>query len=218
MPAFVGAVVASVLWEFLKKGYLLYTSNALNYNLIYGSLAALPLFMIWLFISWMVLLAGAEISFVWQNYRIINESRKTMVPPLQFYEALGLEILLETTRCFTQGGPPFKPHEFAYRRKIPQYLVSATVDKLIAHNLVASVDGDIILAKDPDILTVEDVLEAIRIGGAQNPPFIQSGNLLHLLAFLNVLEKPSQELKKEWSIQRLLTETEKERIESQNQV
>jgi membrane protein len=207
IPAIAGAIVAAIFWELLKRTYLFYTTNALDYNLIYGSLAALPLFMIWLFISWMALLIGAEISFVLQNYRIINESRKTVLAPVQFYEALGLEILLETTKCFLQGGKPFNPIEFAHRRKLPQYLISATVDKLVASGVVVYVDRDIVLARDPEALTVEDALEAIRSGGTIEPPFGREGELKRLRQFLAELETSSQAKKREWSLKRMLQTT-----------
>jgi membrane protein len=206
IPAIAGAIVAAIIWELLKKAYLFYTTNALDYNLIYGSLAALPLFMIWLFISWMALLVGAEISFVLQNYRIINESRKTVLAPLQFYEALGLEILLEVTRCFLQGGCAFNPSDFAHRKKLPQYLVNATVDKLVSFGVVASVEREIVLARDPEMLTVADALEAVRSGGTFEPPFGKEGELCRLRSFISELEIPSLEKKREWSMKRMLAQ------------
>ena len=206
VPALGGAVIASVSWEFLKKGYLIYTSNAIDYNVVYGSLATLPLFMIWLFISWMVVLFGAEIAFAWQNYRLLGESRKRLEVPFQMYEILGLELLLESTRKFLQGEKPLKLEEFIEAEGLQPDPVYTTGDKLVASGLLKAVEGELILSRDPENLSVDEALEAIRIGGAPDMNFSDNGNLQRLHSFIGTLEKPSREIKREWSLKRLLSE------------
>jgi membrane protein len=73
--AAVGAAFASASWELAKIGFAYYTALAGNYNVFYGSLAALPLFMLWVFLSWTLILVGAEISFVIQNRRALLARR-----------------------------------------------------------------------------------------------------------------------------------------------
>jgi len=77
--AAVGAAFAAGAWEVAKVAFAFYTVQAGSYNLIYGSLAALPLFMIWVFLTWVIVLTGAEISFITQNRQALllrRESRK----------------------------------------------------------------------------------------------------------------------------------------------
>ncbi len=203
-----GAAVAAIVWEFVKKGYLFYTSNAISYNVIYGSLAVIPLFMIWLFITWMVILYGAEFAFAAQNYRVIRESRKRMNIPRQWFEALGLEIVMEATRRFKSDGRNLDPDKFAEERSLPGDLVRGAAYKLAATNILRQIDGEVILSRSPAELTVEDVVEAMRSGADGEPPFANYGRLKRLRDFLRNLEKTDREIKREWSIVRLLEHQE----------
>lgn len=74
-PAAVGALFVAVTWELAKVAFAYYAVMAGSYSVFYGSLAALPLFMIWIFFSWTLILIGAEISFVIQNRKALLARR-----------------------------------------------------------------------------------------------------------------------------------------------
>lgn len=57
-----GALVASLAFELLKKGFGFYVQGAVDYRTIYGTLAAVPLFLIWMYLSWATALLGAEVA------------------------------------------------------------------------------------------------------------------------------------------------------------
>jgi len=65
--AFAGAGVAGVGFEIAKHGYVLYTHHFVRYSMIYGSLAAIPLFLIWVYLTWMVVLFGARLAYAVQH-------------------------------------------------------------------------------------------------------------------------------------------------------
>lgn len=60
--ALAGAVVAALLFAGLRFGFILYVASARAYQTIYGALAAIPLFLVWMYLSWMVVLVGAVIA------------------------------------------------------------------------------------------------------------------------------------------------------------
>ncbi len=76
LPAAFGAVIAAFAWEGAKDLFTMYTLRATNISLVYGSLAALPLFMLWIFVSWNIVLVGAEFSYVIQNRRSLLRRRE----------------------------------------------------------------------------------------------------------------------------------------------
>lgn len=60
--AFFGAILASILLEAAKKIFTLYIKHFSNFELIYGALSAIPVFLIWLYLSWLIILFGAVVS------------------------------------------------------------------------------------------------------------------------------------------------------------
>jgi len=57
-----GALVASVLFEGVKQGFAVYVANVPGYNVLYGTFVAVPFFLIWIYVSWLVVLFGAELT------------------------------------------------------------------------------------------------------------------------------------------------------------
>jgi len=74
--ALVGSIVAAILFELTKRGFSLFILNFNNYEVIYGALATLPIFLIWIYLSWLVTLLGAEVVAV-LNQRDIYTQQKT---------------------------------------------------------------------------------------------------------------------------------------------
>jgi len=75
--ALVGSIVAMILFELTKRGFSLFILNFNNYEVIYGALASLPIFLIWIYLSWMVTLVGAEVVSVLHQEHCERESRRS---------------------------------------------------------------------------------------------------------------------------------------------
>ncbi|WP_424947218.1 YihY family inner membrane protein [Candidatus Spongiihabitans sp.] len=67
--SFVGGVVATVLFEALKLGFGIYLLNFNSYQRIYGALATIPIFFLWIYLCWLVLLAGALVAAILREKR-----------------------------------------------------------------------------------------------------------------------------------------------------
>lgn len=67
-----GAAIAALLFELAKAGFAQFVKHAPNYQVVYGAFAAVPLFLLWVYISWVLVLLGAELVralVVFQEYR-----------------------------------------------------------------------------------------------------------------------------------------------------
>jgi membrane protein len=73
--ALVGGIVGGVLWQMAQWAYITWQIGAAKYNAIYGSFAQLPVLLIWIYISWIIVLLGAEVSFAWQNINAFVKQR-----------------------------------------------------------------------------------------------------------------------------------------------
>jgi membrane protein len=60
--ALVGGMLAAIAFDIAKSGFALYIKHVPTYQIVYGTIAALPLFLVWVYLSWMIVLVGAAIS------------------------------------------------------------------------------------------------------------------------------------------------------------
>ncbi|MGF1585429.1 MAG: YihY/virulence factor BrkB family protein [Bacteroidales bacterium] len=136
--ALMAALVAGTLFQLVQWGYIHFQVGVSRYNAIYGSFAALPLLLMWMQVSWLVVLFGAEISFAYQNvehYKYESETRnmsKYNRRLITFYIANFL------IRNFERGIPPSTAIQISNKLKIPIRLVNEILIELIDVNIVSA--------------------------------------------------------------------------------
>lgn len=103
--AAVGGVTAGTLWLVSQWGYVSFQIGVGKYNAIYGTMAALPVFMIWLYIGWIIAFAGGALSRAWQGRETLalkTTEKETNWHPLQV-----LNVLFLVFRRFQAGDNPW---------------------------------------------------------------------------------------------------------------
>ncbi len=134
-------LLSGTLMVFLQYYYILAQVWLSSYNIIYGSFAALPLFLLWLQCSWGICLFGEVLSYTIQNlhhydsnveYEKLDHSNKTKVCAV---------VLSEICKQFKEGGTAYSPRELQQKTALPQQLVNAALESLLEAHLISELKG-----------------------------------------------------------------------------
>ena len=101
--ALLGALVGSVLWEVAKSLFALSVGSSVRYSTLYGSLAAIPIFLIWLNITWIIVLLGLEVAYTHQHFHALRRERLWRSAGSGARLALGLKLYAALARAFDRG-------------------------------------------------------------------------------------------------------------------
>lgn len=165
-PAAAGALAAGVLWQLSLAALIRYqTFFAMNYNAIYGSLAQVPLFLVWMYVSWVIVLLGAEVSFSIQHRETFIQEARLAAYSFEDRHKLAALALGLLTRTFAAGGAPLVNDEVAQCLGAPVKLVNDVLYMLASAGIVAKLDAPkgeaFTLARPPDTVRLLDVLAAL---------------------------------------------------------
>jgi len=197
--AFLGGVVAGTIFQIVQWGYITFQIGAAKYSAIYGSFAALPLFLLWLQISWLVVLFGAELAFAHQNVETYEFEQDCLSASNSFKKLLALLITHQLVKNFCKAEQPFDAAKISHTLEIPIRLVRQILFELVGAGVLCEVkinDGRD-LAYQPAIdagkLTVKYVVESLDQRGNSEIPVGKTAQLDKLSdclkAFADDLEK-----------------------------
>jgi membrane protein len=166
-----GGLAAGIAWELAKWGYTFAVARFFRYHAIYGSVAAVPIFLLWLFVSWAILLFGARLAFVLQYASAVL--RAPRAPSRTGNEIVAGEVMLAVARAFDQGSPPPDAGDIATHLGLPAEEAAAAVAALKqASLLVAAADGALLPGRPLEKITLGDVRRAVvgeETAGAEGP-------------------------------------------------
>ena len=174
--AVIGGVISGTIWEIAKVFYSVYQVKSTNYSVIYGSLAALPFFLIWVYISWAIVLFGANIVFANENANSYEWEEGFGKLTFRFKQILGLWLMTHICYNFTKGLPPFSPQQIAEKGIVPLRMVNQVTNELVQQGLLIEVSGPkygggFMPAKPCEDILVSDVFEHLAAEGKQMPEF-----------------------------------------------
>jgi membrane protein len=136
--ALTGGVVGGLIWLLLQAIYFKLQIVVVRYNAIYGSFAALPLFLLWIYLSWVVFLLGAEVSFATQIWRRYHW-RKLSLSPIGRV-ALAFEILITAAEDYRHQRLTTRD-DLVWALKQPDQYIKELLDMLVGAGLMHYVPG-----------------------------------------------------------------------------
>ena len=178
MASLAGGMIAGTIFQVAQMTYLKFQVGVSNYNAIYGSFAALPLFLIWLQASWAIVLFGAEIAFSWENTEALETQDIDYGKiSIRLKKLIVLRIVHLCVIRFAAKEVPASDVDIASEIKIPLKIVKVLLAKLIECHILLEVNRPdsigYVPASDIECLTIFDVLTAfeqrgddvIKVGG-----------------------------------------------------
>lgn len=171
--AAIGAFIGSALWEIGKNAFSTSVGSSVKYSAIYGSIALIPIFLVWLYITWIIVLVGLEITYTHQNFNALISNRIFRNPSGIQRLGLALKFFTYIATCFHKGIVPPKLDDLAERFEVPLEVADTYIDLLMERNLVheiASSGEGYVPSQSLDKITVKDVINAVFIDVENRKP------------------------------------------------
>jgi membrane protein len=168
--ALVGGAVGACLWQLNNMSSALYLSRVVTYSKIYGSIGAIPIFLVGLYFSWLILLLGAQVAYAWQNREAYAQEKQTERVNERGREFVALRLMASIARRFMNGERPAARIDLAKELAIPSHLACLLLGQLVQARLVVEVIGEETAyapAKPLDQITAAQVLDALRVGAGE---------------------------------------------------
>jgi len=184
----VAGLAAGTAFKLLQWFYLYFQVGMSRYNAIYGSFAALPLFLIWLHLSWLIVLFGAELSFAHQNadeYELAPDIRQ-ISHALQ--QILSLSVMHLIVKSFQAAEKPLSAGRIARALDIPTGLGRTILDRLYESGLILPTpegrdkNTGWLPGRDIDDITISYVLESLDKSGVNQLPAVEHNPEFHQLS------------------------------------
>ena len=181
--AAMGSLVAAILFELLQWAYVSSQIGVASYNKIYGSFAALPLFLIWIQYSWFVVLFGAELTFAHQN--VDHYELETDISNIsdRYKRVIALMIANLVVKNFNDGKTALTSVEIAQKLDLPLRLARVIINEFIE----TGVFNEVKMAADKEIgyqpgisdtkLTVKFIIDKLDEKGVNELPIDDSKEL-----------------------------------------
>jgi len=169
--AFPAAMVSGTICLLFQTLYFWVQAEVSTYNAIYGTFAALPLFLVWLQASWQILLYGGELSFAYQNIDKYELERRSLEMSYSDRRKVMIAVMLVTIRHFLKEQRSVTSEEVAKELSLPLRIVREIIYDLEHAQLLVQIKfsegdrtNDYIPARDIHTISLYDVLRAVEKG------------------------------------------------------
>jgi membrane protein len=197
LPALIAGIFTGAVYQFLQWLYFYFQIGVASYNAIYGTFAALPLFLIWLHLSWVIILLGAKVCFAIQNvdaYEFISEDVELSN---KIRTICSLRIAQLCIKKFVEEKLPPTAIEISNELAIPHLLATQLIFQLVGAKVLIEIKREdqeeaFQPARSVERLTIKRVLDMINEKG-ESIPLLPSKELTLILKsleeFSEVVEK-----------------------------
>jgi membrane protein len=162
-PALAGGVTAGTLWAMSGMIFTKIVAASTNMVAIYAGFAIFLAALIWIYLSWLILLIGAQLSFYVQNPRYLRAGQAPVRLTSRLRERLALSVMLLIARNFVSGAKPWRLRGLAEQLEVPGSALETVIEALEHAGLLTTTDEEEVLpARDLESIGMHDILTAVR--------------------------------------------------------
>lgn len=194
-PAFIAAIIATILFELLGWGYIRFQIGASRLNAIYGGFAALPLFLIWVQYSWYIVLFGSELSFAYQNvdhYELEDDIQKLSA---RYKKAIAIMIANLVAKRFYNNEKALNASEISEKLDLPARLTRLLLNEFVETGILVEVvtETDKEIVYQPGVteskFTVQYLINSMERKGINELPINDTKELAHVHTLMEEMDK-----------------------------
>ena len=163
--ALTGGLVAGVLWETSGWAFASFVVKSAKYTAIYSGFAILIMFMIWLYLSWLIVLVGASVAYYHQHPESVTSYRRELRLSNRMQEKLALLVMFLVGNNYYDNLPALTLEEFAQSLNVPMEALEPIMEALEGYGLLSQTANEpptYLPGRPLDTTGLKDVLDAVR--------------------------------------------------------
>ncbi len=176
--ALVGGILAGILWETAGWAFASFIVTSTKYAAIYSGFAILIMFMIWLYLSWLILLAGAQISFYHQYPHFLTAKKEALCMSHRLMERLAFLIMYFIGYNYHYNKQPWTYDSLAVHLALPIDMICDVIALLKLNSLILETGDETpayVPARDMETIKLKDILNTVRVTETGTLPFERTG-------------------------------------------
>jgi membrane protein len=171
--ALLGATVAGILWGATDWGFASFIAKSTRYTAIYSGFAILVMFMIWLYLSWLILLIGANLAYYYQHPEFLRADRRRLQLSHRLREKLALMAMFLIGQNHYRNEPAWTMEGLAQSLCVPTEALEPIIEALEQYGLLATTGEEpptYLPARPLDHTEIKEVLDAVRTANEVSYP------------------------------------------------
>ncbi len=188
-PAIWGAAVAAIVWVIAKNLFGYSVTELKLYNTVYGVLALIPITVLWIYITWLIVLFGLQLTFTTQHLQSLDAAEIAAAKGAEDYfiadEFVIINIVREIADAFEKNNAPVEGQVISSRLNIPAEFCDKILNHLVAGGILiksSEPKTGFVPAKDPENIKLSDIADLVTSVGFSSPSLEQPAIILQLAA------------------------------------
>jgi len=163
-----GALVAALVWAFAKWGFGLCVVEFVPYGKVYGVLGLIPLTVLWIYITWLIVMFGLQLTFTTQHLKSLDAAEIAAAKRTEecfiANDLTAINIVREIADAFEKNNAPIQAEVVCTKLGIPAEFGNKVLDHLVGSGLIAKTSEPklgFVPAQDPENIRLSDIVDAV---------------------------------------------------------